>query len=914
MGDWTKLGAVTAVLLLAVASVGPVVTVETAAAAGNQSTADGTKTLKRDAIRDVEALSAPRERHESARERARERLNASLAHYRGPVRADSGKLFTDDAVAVQALTAFAGTDAAANATGVAALVARADNRTARRELRDARRLFNESRDAIDNRGVRRSMEAHLDNAQRAYDRALRTLARANDSTGRRAIRRYARSIRRLRLTWRQAHFVVERVVERTNATMPVADGRDDADRGRNVTFDGTVSLSVPSRADPVRRHNGTVTRSVGVRLGADGPVKLDSLAVAVDGRRVRTRNLTGLVLTANRSLSLGARVALPAGGHRVRVTVTGNDGATTASETLLLDGDGLNATVENATYGTDPLDPDSDSTATDADESDDGTVDGREDFDGDWLGTLRELDIGTDPLDPDTDGDGLPDGGERAWTGTDPLAADSDGDGVGDAEEDPDGDGLTHAEELDARTPARYADVDADGWDDAQELANGTDPFAADTDDDGLLDGAEPGAPFETDPIDPDTDGDGVEDGNETYTTTATNETLGATVELTGEGNVAAATTVESPGHVRFRESFAPNATVGPFVDVNARANFTRARITLSYNESRVRSSEGNLSVYRFNETTSQYEYVNATVDPDADTVTANVSHFSTYTVMDTTAWVNHLRRRADLLSWRPGGPDTERIENWTFTDMPASIEGSNWSCHVESRGSGYHDQPADGGCEIEPGKDAIRVWERTTRERVLNRTTTLPADGPIYVKAKVTAHIQSSWSHAAAVLAIEGGDNETDIYRLENDWSSDSDTRTAVRRINVTEYAGETVTVSLRADARHTGGDYSWLRAHYVDFEVANETVATRDTDGDGIPDFREVKGVPLANGPVVTLDPTDNDTDGDGVPDGEEVQYPKQVPQEPPPGYAIGGGPAPPTDAGGHGQSLSTGYAWTS
>ena len=26
-------------------------------------------------------------------------------------------------------------------------------------------------------------------------------------------------------------------------------------------------------------------------------------------------------------------------------------------------------------------------------------------------------------------------------------------------------------------------------------------------------------------------------------------------------------------------------------------------------------------------------------------------------------------------------------------------------------------------------------------------------------------------------------------------------------------------MTVSLRADARHTGGDNSWLRAHYVDF-----------------------------------------------------------------------------------------------
>ena len=277
--------------------------------------------------------------------------------------------------------------------------------------------------------------------------------------------------------------------------------------------------------------------------------------------------------------------------------------------------------------------------------------------------------------------------------------------------------------------------------------------------------------------------------------------------------------------------------------------------------------------------------------------MTATTEHFSTYTVFDDQQWRTYLQQRNDILSLRPNGSTTEQVANWTFESMPSSIAESNWTCDVEDRGGRYKDEPADGDCEIESDKDAIRVSEQTNRQRFLNRTTTLPESGPLFVKVKATAHIQSSWSHAAAVLSIDSGDGETDIYRLESDYDSSSRTKTAVRRVNITEYAGETVTVSLRADARHTGGDNSWLRAHYVDFEQATEGVAKRDSDDDGIPDFREVNGVPLANGPTVTLDPFSNDTDGDGLEDGEEVNLDDRITHEPP-----------------NSQALETGYRWSS
>gem|GEM_PF-2863255 len=67
----------------------------------------------------------------------------------------------------------------------------------------------------------------------------------------------------------------------------------------------------------------------------------------------------------------------------------------------------------------------------------------------------------------DSDSDGLPDAWERNFIG---------GLGFG-ADDDPDGDGLTNAEELAAGTNPKVADTDGDGYADGAEVAAGTDPL-----------------------------------------------------------------------------------------------------------------------------------------------------------------------------------------------------------------------------------------------------------------------------------------------------------------------------------------------------------------------------------------------------------------------------------------------------
>ncbi|MBU2005032.1 MAG: hypothetical protein KKF08_06640, partial [Gammaproteobacteria bacterium] len=143
--------------------------------------------------------------------------------------------------------------------------------------------------------------------------------------------------------------------------------------------------------------------------------------------------------------------------------------------------------------------------------------------------------LGLDPLKADTDGDGV---GDQAEVGANPASpTDTDADGTPDAlDTDDDGDGKPSKDEsndpngdgspadavdtdgdsipdyLDAdNSDGPMADPDGDGLTNAEEATNGTDPAKADTDGDGIPDGVEVNTSH-TDPTKADSDGDGVGD------------------------------------------------------------------------------------------------------------------------------------------------------------------------------------------------------------------------------------------------------------------------------------------------------------------------------------------------------------------------------------------------------------------
>jgi len=192
-----------------------------------------------------------------------------------------------------------------------------------------------------------------------------------------------------------------------------------------------------------------------------------------------------------------------------------NDGLSDGQEDTNLDGETLNTLGATGSAGsgeTDPNNPDSDNDSlTDGDELN-GT------------GPLAGIGV-SDPLDTDTDDGGTEDGTELLADSTNPVATN----GGDDAAADPDGDGLSNAQEGVIGTDPNDPDTDDDGIDDGSETGNDasvdvtdTDPLDADSDDDGVLDGAEllgaddlPGSGDETDPLRADTDGDGLFDGTE---------------------------------------------------------------------------------------------------------------------------------------------------------------------------------------------------------------------------------------------------------------------------------------------------------------------------------------------------------------------------------------------------------------
>jgi serine/threonine protein kinase len=90
-----------------------------------------------------------------------------------------------------------------------------------------------------------------------------------------------------------------------------------------------------------------------------------------------------------------------------------------------------------------------------------------DDPDGDGLSNAQEATINTDPNNPDTDGDGLSDGLEALTLGTNPLDADTDSDLLSDGDE-----------VNQYGTDPKLADSDGDGINDVVEINNGTDPLA----------------------------------------------------------------------------------------------------------------------------------------------------------------------------------------------------------------------------------------------------------------------------------------------------------------------------------------------------------------------------------------------------------------------------------------------------
>jgi hypothetical protein len=141
-----------------------------------------------------------------------------------------------------------------------------------------------------------------------------------------------------------------------------------------------------------------------------------------------------------------------------------------------------------------------------------------DDPDGDGLTNAEESALNTDPNLADTDGDGLSDGREVNELGTLPLADDSDGDGISDFDEAAEQPAAASTSDAAVLEPVLVDEVPVASETGVDESGSAGDFVAEgelDSDGDGLSDAFE--YELGTDPFNPDSDGDNASDGEEWF-------------------------------------------------------------------------------------------------------------------------------------------------------------------------------------------------------------------------------------------------------------------------------------------------------------------------------------------------------------------------------------------------------------
>ncbi len=514
------------------------------------------------------------------------------------------------------------------------------------------------------------------------------------------------------------------------------------------------------------------------------------------------------------------------------------------------------------------------------------------DTDSDMLPDCIEESISSNPMLTDSGGDNLGDYYEVMVSFTNPVDTDSDDNLISDDNEDFDNDGLTNFQEYLLSTSPWNNDSDKDTLDDGTEINTySTNPLEPDTDFDGLDDADE--VALGVLPNVPDTDEDGILDGDEYYSGYVSQDltsddpkvsaVTGVEVELDCKGNADNCVNIENTYNVDMLSSDVVGI-VGSPVNITSSAEFNTATITFTYDDTLLNNTaEEDMIILWYDREKKEYVMLEDTiVDTVNNTVSCTTTHFSTYLVIDREIWLD---------SWR------EKIE---YSRQPSVIETAyNIGFVVDVSGSMNSERLGNAKTALNTFIDAMYECDDATlvsfnssgnvvknfgasKSELKSAVSALTASGGTSTNSGLSAVINEMTPHLSAT------EKNIIILICDGDVENDSTTsgllqiaKNAEKPINIyTLNVCDADSDALESIATQTGGvPYKAATAAQIASVMATlqqstvSSIDMTDSDGDGLYDVYETQGIKYQNGQVYRTDPNKADTDDDGISDFDEV-----------------------------------------
>jgi len=463
------------------------------------------------------------------------------------------------------------------------------------------------------------------------------------------------------------HFAQNRSYD-INLTVRLPDGNTDTVT-KSIDVIDRDNRPVNIKRLPDRPHSGNMTYPLIAEINIPESQLNTSVAEINinDNRTIETkihRNIPKNI-TSTQYVSSEAIVGEDINLTRARNPITINVG--NYSDTLLLDGDRLTDFYEKR-FDMNPLDPNSNSSLTEENESKNNVTDGLERLNSTNLPLYVKSRIGSHPLERNTDNDSLSDEFEFRELGlrTSVQLSDSDNDSISDEKEDPDEDGLTNIQERNYGTSPLLKDTDNDMISDKYEVEHDKlDPSYNDTDSDGLKDLAELWTG--NNPSKTDTDSDGIDDKNEEYIARKANKDADASVGLiTKASNIHSSlsqiTIEEKADDVYFNNI---SSAASSFVEASSTTTTENLSVSIGYDSSGI-ENESDLSIYKWSYSSNEFIEMDSEVNRSAETVETTADEASTFVVMESTSWESEKEdiSRQDYISDPDDDPDNDGLTN----------------------------------------------------------------------------------------------------------------------------------------------------------------------------------------------------------------------------------------------------------